>query len=560
MRNTTLIIFLLLSIALKAQTYEWAKSLGGTSSSDFGYSIALDASGNIYTTGSFGGIADFDPGAGTLNLTSAGESDVFVRKFDPSGNLLWAKSFGGTYFDYGIDMSVDASGNIYITGTFTETVDFDPGAGTTNISSMGLTDAFVEKLDASGNFIWVKTFGGTNYDGVVSICLDPSDNIYTTGYFSQTIDFDPGAGIVNLTSVGPSDAFIQKLDPSGNLIWAKPFGGTQTEEVRKIIADSFGNIYTTGHYEGTIDFDPNPGITNLTSLGNTDVFIQKIDTSGNFIWAKSLGGTSYDRSSSIGSDAFGNIYTLGNFALTVDFDLGPGTANLTSVGSLDAFVQKLDSSGNFIWAKSFGGNYILGLSIQIDESANIYTTGTFEGMVDFDPNTGEQYLASTGNGDVFIQKLNTSADFQWAKSFGGPASDIGRFICTDASGNVYTTGEFGYSVDFSSGLGTGILTATLNYDVFIQKLSQSTAGVDDQKENLQITAHPNPTNGIMSVAFNQTLYNVELILTDLQGQIIFRQNHSTLSYLDVKLPHSSGVYLLNINTSGESKVIRLVKE
>lgn len=560
MRKTSLITFLLLSISLKSQTFEWANSLGGTSSSDFGLSMALDANGNIYTTGSFGGTADFDPGIGTMSLISEGETDVFIRKMDPSGNLLWAKSFGGIYFDYGNCVSLDPSGNVYISGLYYDTVDFDPGIGVASFISNGNNDAFVAKFDESGNFIWVKTFGGPGSDGGESICFDNDGNVYTTGYFSQNIDIDPGTGTMNISSVGPNDCFIQKLDADGNFVWAKSFGSIQHEVVMQSTQDSYGNIYTLGYYQGTGDFDPNPGISNLSSLGNTDVFIQKLDTAGNFIWAKSIGGTSYDNSSSITCDNSGNLYIMGNFAETVDFDPGTGIANATSLGNLDAFVLKIDSSANFTWVKTFGKNFILGCSIVSDQSSNIYITGTFGDTIDFDPGIGIHNLSAVGNHDVYIQKLDTSGNLVWAKSFGGQAYDLGRSICVDSSGNIYTVGEFGYTVDFSLGMGTGIITASMNQDIFIQKLKETTNGLLEEIDDAKVAVYPNPSEGTMHVVFEKKQDNIEMKLTDTQGKIMFSQNYTNITSIDIHLPDTAGLYFLEVKTNSGENILKLLKK
>ncbi|MGV6861297.1 MAG: SBBP repeat-containing protein [Putridiphycobacter sp.] len=478
------VMFIIISVlclnTLTAQTFEWAKSFGGTLE-DQGNSITVDASGNVYTTGRFDGTVDFDPGAGTTYLTSVGNADVFIQKLDPSGNLLWAKSFGGTSSDVSYSIALDASGNIYTTGSFQGTADFDPDAGTTNLTSTGNQDVFIQKLDPSGNFLWAKSFGGTPSERGYSIMADASGNVYTTGYFAGTVDFDPGAGTTNLTSAGIIDVFVQKLDPSGNLLWAKSFGGASEEWGYSITIDASGNLYTTGYFQGTVDFDPGAGTTNLTSAGSNDVFIQKLDPSGNFLWAKSFGGTSTDYGNSITVDASGNVYTAGYFSGTVDFDPGTGTSHLNSAGAYDVFVQKLDPSGNFLWAKSFGGTSIdYGFSITADLSGNVYTTGVFRFTVDFDPGAGNTNLTSAGGYDVFVQKLDPSGNFLWAKSFGGTSADTGYSIKVDASGNVYTTGSFYDTADFNPEAGTANLTSAGGSDVFIQKISpcSSNTGTD----------------------------------------------------------------------------------
>jgi hypothetical protein len=296
MKNKLLLSLALLIVSgefLSGQTpaMSWAKQLGGTSV-DYGLSNAVDASGNVYTTGNFNGTADFDPGAGTYNLTpaSAVNDDIFISKLDASGNFVWAKRLGGTSIDNVASISVDASGYVYTTGNFKGTVDFDPGAGTYNLSSAsaGNDDIFISKLDTSGNFVWAKQLGGTSSDVGQSITVDPagSGDVYTTGSFYGTADFDPGAGTYNLTSTGGSDIFISKLDATGNFVWAKQMGGNGTATGTSIAIDpaGSGDIYTTGVFDGTADFDPGAGTYSLTYAGGFDIFISKLDASGNFVW------------------------------------------------------------------------------------------------------------------------------------------------------------------------------------------------------------------------------------------------------------------------------------
>jgi hypothetical protein len=388
----------------------WAKAMGGGTSSDFGYSITTDASGNVYTTGTFEETADFDPSAGTSNLTSAGGLDIFIQKLDASGNLLWAKAMGGTPHDYGYSITTDASGNVYTTGTFFGIVDFDPSSGTTNLTSAGDRDIFIQKLDASGNLLWAKAMGGYSSDEGRSITTDASGNVYTTGFFYVTADFDPSAGTTNLTSASYGDIFIQKLNAFGNFVWAKAMGGTSEDYGRSITTDASGNVYTTGTFRGTADFDPSSGTTNLTSAGNQDIFIQKLDASGNLLWAKAMGGTSVDYGYSITTDASGNVYTTGFFDGTADFDPSAGTTNLTSAGEYDIFIQKLDASGNLLWAKAMGGtSFDQGHSITTDAYGNVYTSGNFYETADFDPSTtGTTNLTSAGANDIFVAKYTQS--------------------------------------------------------------------------------------------------------------------------------------------------------
>ena len=387
-------------------SFVWAKQLGGTFN-DEGFSITTDASGNIYLTGYFQGTADFDPGTEIVNLNASGSYDIFVSKLDASGNFIWAKQLGGSGVDSGYSITIDIGGNVLITGNFRNTADFDPGVETFNLTSVGNRDIFTCKLDASGNFIWAKQTGGISFDNGFSLTTDIFGNVFTTGGFQDTVDFDPGAGVSDLISAGLFDIFISKLNAAGEFLWAKRIGGTRTDNGTSLTTDAAGNIYATGYFRGTLDFNPGAGIFNLISPDDNDIFILKLDASGEFVWVKQMGGTGDDRGFSMASDELGNIYTTGMFKNTADFNPGDGSFNLTSNGDIDIFISKLDASGEFVWALQMGGpDNDFGNDITADETGNIYTTGVFENTVDFDSGAGILNLTSAGGDDAFIHKLN----------------------------------------------------------------------------------------------------------------------------------------------------------
>ncbi|MEO5350176.1 MAG: SBBP repeat-containing protein, partial [Magnetococcus sp. YQC-3] len=317
----------------------WATGSGGGA-------VAVDTSGNLYVTGRFQGSMDIDPGLGTTTMTSAGSDDIFVQKLDSAGNLAWAKQIGAAGLDYGNSLAVDGNGNVYVTGSFSGTVDFDPGEGVSNLTSAGGWDIFIQKLDASGNLMWAKRAGAQSGDQGYSLKVDDTGNVYLTGYFQNTVDFDPGEGVTNLTSEGSTDIFIQKLDSSGNLLWVKQSGGPGNDQGLSLAVDGSGNVYTTGYFINFADFDPGPGTSYLDCAGNLDIFIQKLDASGNLVWAKRAGGAGWDYGRSLAVDGGGNVYVTGTFAGTVDFDMGEGIANLTSVAGSNVFLLKLDADGN----------------------------------------------------------------------------------------------------------------------------------------------------------------------------------------------------------------------
>jgi hypothetical protein len=458
MKKTFLIVLLLLScvfIFAQLNPWLWAKKAGGTSD-DHGQGIGVDASGNSYITGYFQGTATF----GSTNLTSNGGYDIFVAKLDSSGNWLWAKNAGGTGSDECYGIAVDDSGNSYVTGCFQGSAIF----GSTTLTSNGSYDIFIAKLDSSGNWLWAKNAGGPNYDSGCGIAFDTSGNSYVTGTFYSSADF----GSTTLTSYGDYDIFIAKLDSSGNWFWAKNAGGTNVDIGYGIAVDTSGNSYVIGYFEsGIVIFGPT---TYLISSGYSDLFIAKLDSSGYCLWAQKAGGTSDDYGYGIVVDASGNSYVTGDFySATATF----GSTTLTNTSSgyyCDIFIAKLNSSGNWLWAKNAGGTGSdRGLGIAVDASGNSYVTGGFEGTATFGSNT----LISNGYYDIFIAKLDSSGNWLWVKNAGGTNTDGGCSIAVDASRNSYVTGYFEGTSAAGSTFGNITIYgsgASSNDDIFFTKV------------------------------------------------------------------------------------------
>ena len=430
--------------------FVWAKRMGGTLS-DSGKDIVLDGNGNIYSLGGFYGTVDFNPGAGINNLTSVGSSDIYISKLDVNGNYVWAKNVGGAAYDWENELIVDEAGNVYITGSFSGTADFDPGAGLYNLTSAGSDDIFIAKFDDDGNLVWAKSMGGANDDSGTSLALDDSGNLYSAGDFWGNADLDPGAGVYNLSSKGYYDIYISKLDMNGEFVWAKSVGGTATDSPTGIEIDSAGYVYSTGSFHNTVDFDPGAGISNLTSNGYWDFYISKYDNNGNFVWARTLGGTLSDNSYGIELDTSGNVYTIGGFVSTVDFDPGIGIYNLSSAGNGDVFISSLDTNGNFVWAKNMGGTgNDYGWNLVLNEQRDVFSIGDFSGTADFDPGSGTYNLTGAGYNDIFINKL--ISDVRLISGNVGVAGatlsymDNGpQTVTADGSGDYSITAPYGWS-------------------------------------------------------------------------------------------------------------------
>ncbi|MGH1334827.1 MAG: SBBP repeat-containing protein [Aureispira sp.] len=389
-------------------------------------------------------------------------------------DFLWATRAGGVQGDRSKSITLDINDNVYTVGTFRDTADFDPSTNIFNLITKGRNDIFIQKLDTDGNFIWAIGLGGTGTDDATAISSDKNGNLYITGSFRDTVDFDPSTTTVNLVANGNADIFVLKLDVNGNFLWVKQMGGIAFDEGNTITTDLQGNIYVAGRFNDSVDFDPNMGVVSFNAGNNSSSFIQKLDPSGNLVWAKSILGNSANEVFSIALDANNNVYTTGDFSGIIDFDPGVAIFNFTAIGGTDIFIQKLNAVGDFEWAKQMGG---IGLdeahSITIDPSGNIYSLGRFNNTVDFDPGMGSVSLTSNGSDDVYLQKLTANGDFIWVRGLGGSSFDDGRSITTDATGHVYLVGHFTGVVDFDLGAGVFNVTATGNYDAFIQKIDSN---------------------------------------------------------------------------------------
>jgi hypothetical protein len=473
----TLILLVLLTLTCKAQntTLDWAKQITGGSATP--NSMVTDASGNIYITGVFLGTADFDPGPGVNEFTSIAGYDAFILKLDANGNFLWANHTSGSANVEGKGIALDPSGNIYTIGEFYTNADFGTGPGAVNLTSQGDFDIYIQKLDNNGVIQWIKQIGGSQGQFSTSIAVDVSGNVHFTGGFYGSPDFDPGAGTQILSSSGGEDIYIAKLNTNGDHVWSKKIGGSGWDQGTAITTDANGNVYTTGYFTETIDFDPGAAVSNLTNDQSNNAFVSKLDVNGDFVWAKGLGGTSistdYGKGKGIAIDLNENVFVIGEFEGTIDFDPNAGVQNYSSAGSRDIFVEKFSSNGDLDWVNVIGNSDEQNASsIVLDNAGAIYIAGYFEGVIDVDPSPSNYSLTSAGSRDFFVENFDANGNMNFAVHFGGTSYDWVNSLALDNANNIHLAGSFNDVVDFDPGPDTLNFTSLSSNSMYTLKLGQ----------------------------------------------------------------------------------------
>lgn len=401
----------------------------------------------------------------------------------------WAVNGGGSFRDELNGCTLDNEGNVYVTGT----------AQWDNVQDPKVI--ILNKYSRDGVRQWGHLFYCDSWAAGYSVVCDNSNNVYFVGYFSETVDFDPGPDVVEMTA-NDFDAFLCKYDPKGNLIWGVNWDGNSREvaydiafngldelsvacwesdcvafryfnldgaptgnillngsgwdAAKGIAYDSLNNTYVTGSFTGELDFDAGPGEDKHVSHQYCDAFIMKYDSSRNFQWAQTWGARYWDMGNDVDVDSQGNVYVAGAFSDDCDFDPGPGEDVRTSEGNQDAYLVKYHSDGTYDWALTWGGyDYMYpdgAYSVSVDRNDNIYVAGSFAGSdTDLDPGSGQDLHDSRGFLDVYLSKFNNDGDFQWAQTLSGQKTDKGKGVFCGPNFTVYLVGSFIRSVDFDPG-------------------------------------------------------------------------------------------------------------
>ncbi len=535
-------ILFLATFAFAVPSHLWSKRFGSTGT-DGGQAVALDAAGNVFVSGTFSGTVNFGGG----DLISAGNQDAFVAKYDAAGTHVWSKRYGSTLVDFGRELAVDASGNAYLAGFYSGTVDFGGGP----LMSAGGLDVFVLKLDASGGFLWSKRLGSTSNDECEGLALDNAGNIVITGYFSGSVDFGGGP----IMSAGNQDIFLAKYDANGAHVWSRRVGGTAYDYASAVACDLSGNVALVGYFLGSADF----GGGFLMSAGDADIFVAKYDPSGTHVWSRRYGSIFRDEGYAVDTDPSGRVLAAGAFRLTVDF----GGGGLVSSGNLDMFALQLDAAGTHQWSRRFGDSANDGARAIVDDGyGGVFLTGYFNFFVDFG---GGEFVAN-GATDTFLAKFNDAGVHQWSATFGDTQADEGSALASRA-GLLLATGSFSQSVNF----GGGALNSAGGPDVYFLKYdADSATPVSRSFATARLgDAYPNPFNPSTSIPFSLAReVRVTLRVYDVNGApvaTLLDERRGAGDHTarwngrnDVGAVAPTGIYFARLETNGATESRKLV--
>ncbi len=430
----------------------------------------------------------------------------FSNSWAQGPTLDWANGVlgGANTTDKAYATVIDQSGNVYVTGSFSGTTDFDPGTGVFNLTAAtnpngSYEDVFIAKYSINGALLWAKRIGASGADFGTDIVLDGSGNPIICGRYNHTIsvfvDFDPGSGTFLLNGGNSSglSAFVLKLSSAGNFIWASSTSAGVYPY--SMIRNTDESIVLTGGFAANVDFDPGPGTFLLsTPISTTNAygensFVWKLSSNGNFLFAKKFGNIAYslggcgapdypcaEAGRSICSDQMNDLYITGLFTGNADFD--PGTSNFTlTTSGTDAYLLKLSVNGDFIWAQKFGANTTTterGTSVAVDINNNVLVSGLYSSTTDFDNSAANVNLTSTGGSDVFLIKLSPSGNLVWAKSIGGgPINSLDDFqskiFMAENGTSFILSGNFQGTMDFDPNAGVYNRTSAGSTDCFFAK-------------------------------------------------------------------------------------------
>lgn len=492
-----------------AGQFIWGGSFG-SADNNYANAVAVDAAGAIYVYGYTRSTTDLNPGPG-VDTVGVQDFGTYLVRLNPVGQFLWGKTLTHTGFWAIADqpIALDGDGNVYLVGSFADTVDFDMGPGTHWMQPQGYGDGFLARYDDAGGLDWVLALGGDGLgysDEAFAVAIGPG-GVYVTGIFNDTVDFDPGPGTTTLVEVdGAQDAFVANYTLAGDLVWAKQIEAAASIFPSQLQVDDVGSVYLGADFSGNVDVDPGPGIHPLTAFGGLDCILVRFLSNGDYAWALRVGGSSLDGLSHLSLDQMGHAYI------------------------------------SFFWAESS--------RIETPQS-NVFQLNSVNGSLDF-----------------ALVRVQPIGELDWVVPIGGNASDyLSHTIVTD-DGEIYGLGNYAQSVDFDPSPSTNALLTSLQSEAgFLFKWGQSGfVGTHEAADGLAaLTLYPNPcvraqSEGTVHLRSSEPLR--ELRVMNALGQVMHTQHNASATALEWAVRDwPAGMYLVQArNRAGQLTLRRLVVE
>lgn len=546
----TLLTLLFLSSFLsfsQAPSWAWYKNIYGStgSSEDRGVSLATDLDGNVFITGHFGS-PSFTLGTTVLSNSATNSRDVFVAKYNSSGSLIWAKSFGGAYSDSPTALATDSSGNLILVGNFNSpSITF----GSTTLTNSGnMDDMFIVKLNAAGTVTWANKAGGASSDSCNSVKVNQNGEILITGsYSSASCSF----GTNSLSNLGGNDVFIAKYNASGGIMWTKRIAGTSSESANNITTDLNNNIFITGSFYSTTFGD---GVNTLSNTGTASMFLIKYDTSGTFKWSKKWSGSSLNQGIGVGTDSAGNVILAGNYGDTsINFD-----GIILNCMYTSSAIVKWDPAGSILWAKTCSNGKYTTTSVTVDSQGSTYFSGyTICPQIAF--GSGPMYINNSGSYDSIITKYDSNGNEVWGKMVGGSSDEFAYKAVIDQNNNTFLLGSFlSSSIHFDSATLNNAGSGSNSNQVFFSKLNASLLDTPSFENETNFTISPSPVSSSATINFNQELTNATFSLFDISGKEIRQQVFSGKQLALEKGNLSAGIYFVKITVAGNTSTKKVI--
>jgi len=491
----------------------------GSSDFDLGQSVDVDNEGNIYLTGQFGGTVDFDPGPDTDNHTASGPDNPYITRFNADGTHVWTKVIHASDGSVGHCVAVDPDGNIFLTGGFSGTADFDPGNGVVSrtASESGDQDIYIVKIYADGSYGWVKTMGSQeDNDEGRSIAFDSDGNIYVAGFFSMEVNFNDGIDDPHIAQGGGFGTFLTKINSDGSYGWTKTFPGEPGGPFKtvRVALDRNDNIYLSGFFSDPGDFDPGPGEDFRNPSG---LFLTKINADESYGWTKIFEGN-IGQYSALAIDSIDNVFIASSFQGTIDFNPDPVDLDYHSATSKDVSLTKFYSDGSYAWTKILSGPGDDGmfLSSALDQNDNLYVSGTFNDSMDFDPDPIEtDNITAAGSDDIFVTKFNVNESYGWTYTIGDINADWGFSNKADMFGNIYIAGAASSDIILTKLIEEGNVVSELS--ITVPQLSMEGDGVLSDEGVVSISRVHSADLTVALISSDTTEVTLPPTVTILQG-------------------------------------------